>query len=145
MDDGFPVEFRVFFQGGGIAACNYYPQRALSERYAPEMERAVELTRQLAAFQVPAESGLPPAPAEFSCDWMVRQDGEVVFLEAGPPHTRRGGAHPCWEIRMAEGRIQEEGCFGPSPGRSSMLILKNRASSTVTSEGKSTSTPPSGR
>jgi hypothetical protein len=112
MDDGFPVEFRVFFQGGGIAACNYYPQRALSERYAPEMERAVELTRQLAAFQVPAESGLPPAPAEFSCDWMVRQDGEVVFLEAGPPHTRRGGAHPCCFALLGDPHGG-----GPNPGR----------------------------
>jgi hypothetical protein len=112
MDDGFPVEFRVFFQGGGIAACNYYPQRALSEKYAPEMERAVHLTQRLASFKVPPESGLPSVPAEFSCDWMVRQDGEVVFLEAGPPHTRRGGAHPCCFTLLGD-----PNGGGPSPGR----------------------------
>ena len=110
MDDGFPVEFRVFHTKDGDAACNYYPQRRMSEQFRPFMEKAVELTRKLAAFAVPAKSGLPTVPAEFSCDWMLRADGELVFLEAGPPHAN-GGAHPC-----CFGLIDGKGA-GPLPGK----------------------------
>lgn len=110
MFDGFPVEFRVFYQQGGVAACNYYPQRRLDEKYLPIMEQAVELTKKLAAFQVPADSGLPHLPKEFSCDWILTPQG-LLFLEAGPPHTSHGGAHPC-----CFGLFDDKG-GGPLPGK----------------------------
>jgi hypothetical protein len=112
MFDGFPVEFRVFHTRAGDAACNYYPQRALSPEFIPKMEEAVNLTKKLANFQVSKESGLPQVPAEFSCDWLLSAQGDLLFLEAGPPHTPRGGAHPC--CFAIEGL---DPARGPIPGR----------------------------
>jgi hypothetical protein len=74
------------------------------------MEQAVELTKKLAAFQVPENSGLPKLPKEFSCDWVLTPQG-LLFLEAGPPHNPNGGAHPC-----CFGLIDGKGA-GPLPGK----------------------------
>jgi hypothetical protein len=95
---GFPVEFRVFKLKDGYAASNYYPQRPLAKAYLPLMEKAVELTRKLVAFQ-PVEGDIPSVPESFSCDWVVGEDGKLYFLEGGPPFTPRGGAFPgCFSV-----------------------------------------------
>lgn len=111
LDNGFPVEFRVFFTPDGCAACSYYPQRAMNGKYLPDMERAVQLTDKLAAAMA-ANGFIPPSKEGFSCDWLLRDDGEVVFLEAGPSCTAIGGAHPCC---FALPRYNPEG--GIKPGR----------------------------
>jgi len=94
LDKGVPVEFRVFFSPDGCAACSYYPQRKMNERFLPDMEMAVMLTEKLAVAMA-ANNFTPPSKLGFSCDWMLLKTGAVVFLEAGPPCTSSGGAHPC--------------------------------------------------
>lgn len=47
---------------------------------------------------------------QFTCDFMVTPDDEVLFLEGGPPHWPTGGAHPC--------------CF--APGHTEGVALGNR-------------------
>lgn len=93
--NGFPVEFRVLKLKDGYAACNYYPQRALAKQHLALMEKAVELTKKLAACKPTEDSGLVPLSEQFSCDWLVDENGEVIFLEGGPGCTSKGGCHPC--------------------------------------------------
>jgi len=65
-----------------------------------------------AAGQFQSTSRIGPAivPAEFSCDWMVRQDGEVVFSKPATSYPPRR-AHPCcftcWRSN-AEGQVQKK-------------------------------------
>lgn len=99
METGMPVEFRVFKSENGYAACSYYPQRPLPEKYLKDLENAVKLTQQLVQAN-------PDLHHTFSCDWMLTPSGELLFLEGGPGHLPYGGAHPC--------------CFGinkTTPGR----------------------------
>lgn len=105
MIDGFPVEFRVFVADSqllGIAS--YYPQRPLPD--SADIRAHVEECRYLAATLVAhldAEGIRPwmpnytgkfdPTRVSATLDFLVDVDGNVVFIEAGPPFG--AGAHPC--------------------------------------------------
>lgn len=103
-----PVEYRVFVQNGEIlGVANYYIQRDLqaTDQVKGEVEQAIAHTERLIesmadrrahAFNGPAEDIGPSFdPDRLSCtiDYLVAEDGRVLFLEAGPPFGL--GAHPC--------------------------------------------------
>lgn len=117
--EGFPVEYRVFVKDSEIEGISsYYPQRPL-RRDDRELAEVESLTHELIkhAPETPWTLGLdqrqqeeselipdffgknkdkPPAPSErvnFTADFLVTKDGDVLFLEGGPPHEL--GAHPC--------------------------------------------------
>lgn len=105
--DGWPVEYRVYVENGDvIGVSNYYPQRAIppSDAATVEVRTAMELTRRLIHHQT-KPLNLPQlltyAPNldghgnHWTADFMRLDSGEIVFLEGGPPHTPRWGAHPC--------------------------------------------------
>lgn len=82
---GWPIEFRVFVRDGRVQGIsNYYPQIAL-----PEWCRATAITAGMLTEKLEA-----PAP-DFTADWLAAEDGSLIFLEGGPPHTPSWGAHPC--------------------------------------------------
>lgn len=101
--NSYPVEFRVYVNDGEIvAAANYYLQRDLPD--TPEnrsyVKQAIEMTQKI--LSEVKKSGRTPAfmrqsnPGEgFACslDFIVAEDGRVLFLEAGPGFGF--GAHPC--------------------------------------------------
>jgi hypothetical protein len=102
FDKGFPVEVRVYVPEGAskaseMAACSYYPQRALDAKFSPVIEEACRLTEALIARRraLASPEGVPMLPTSFSCDWILRADGVLFFLEGSPPFTKKGGAHPC--------------------------------------------------
>ena len=102
IEEGYPVEFRVFARDGGILGLSsYYPQRPLplTSLIMRSCERILQYSERLIE-QV----------ANFSADWLVRPDGEILFLEGGPPHHE--GAHPCC---FPVGKIQGL-ALSPLPG-----------------------------
>ena len=102
IEEGYPVEFRVFARDGGILGLSsYYPQRPLplTSLIMRSCERILQYSERLIE-QV----------ANFSADWLVRPDGEILFLEGGPPHHE--GAHPCC---FPVGKIQGL-ALAPLPG-----------------------------
>lgn len=121
MIEGFPVEYRVFIQNSEvIGVANYYPQRALPD--TPEIRQHVfkctAYTEEIIRFMAEREAR-PWMPnydrAGFdmsgtlihgTIDYLVRHDGEVLFLEAGPPFG--AGAHPCaFEDKVRAGEAIE--------------------------------------
>jgi len=79
----YPVEFRVFASESAVkAVCNYYPQRDLPEEYRGEAVKAFELSKRFLKHE-----------PEFTADWILREDGQLLFLEGGPPWGK--GADPC--------------------------------------------------
>jgi hypothetical protein len=108
FEKGFPVEFRIFRTGrtgeeAGWAACNYYVQRDLSEAWRPAMMKALELAQQ---FESTLETLGYLLPEQYTTDWILTAEGELLMLEAGPGFTPMGGAHPC--------------CFNPENGPAGM-------------------------
>lgn len=101
--DGYPMEFRFYVWRGMIAGIsNYYPQRPLpdDEEVRWAMQVALAYTAGLLnAMPVPlAHQGftaLDPDDKSFTADFMCMPDGKILFLEAGPPFSPFGGAHPC--------------------------------------------------
>ena len=105
IQDGYPVEYRVFVREGRIQGIsNYYPQRQL-ERHSDHLDRALELTNALIE-HVPTPFLWPTSPmapwvftlygrdrVHFTADFMVTTEGEMLLIEGGPPHEM--GAHPC--------------------------------------------------
>lgn len=85
--DSHPLEFRVFVVDGEIqGVSSYYPQRPLPEDRDIDAQRAWEMTELL----------LPVGPPDFTCDWMVREDGSLIIIECGPPHLAdHPWADPC--------------------------------------------------
>lgn len=82
----YPIEVRVFASEGQIqGVSSYYVQRILED--TPEIRDFCQQAWDLSARFLPHISA-------FSADWMLTESG-VLFLEGGPPHTLRGGAHPC--------------------------------------------------
>lgn len=106
QEGGRPVEYRVYVLDGIISGLsNYYPQRALhlSAQRDAEIREVLRLGSQFVEYLqfealVPWFKELPlDASAEslINCtlDFLISSDGEVLFLEAGPPFG--AGAHPC--------------------------------------------------
>jgi hypothetical protein len=104
--DGYPVEFRYFRNGDGSnGVSNYYPQRALSDYlHLGYANTVLILGKQLAdTMMTVPRSPLSQAGYKvgFSADFIVREDGQVIFLEGGPPyvavppHPWCPSAHPC--------------------------------------------------
>lgn len=105
MVDGFPLEFRAFVRGNelqGIAS--YYPQRALPEN--DEIRAVVDQVRRAATNMVAGmlaagaypwmlgyEQAFERGSVNASIDFVVDEQGQVLFLEAGP--AAGFGAHPC--------------------------------------------------
>jgi len=84
--EGWPVEFRVFVEGGQVkGVSNYYPQISLPFEFEPYAVRAINQTIPL----ISATGGKP-----FTADWLLTIDDQLVYLEGGPGHAP-GGAHPC--------------------------------------------------
>ena len=117
-EDGWPREYRAFVTGNRMyGISSYYPQRPLSRRQR-EIDAVTDMTAALiSALEPPFEytgamrakaqmiaqrhtelTGLPSHGAtlnmiDFTADFAVAADGEVLFLEGGPPHA--AGADPC--------------------------------------------------
>lgn len=101
--DGYPIEYRAFVIDGEIVGVsNYYPQRALTltaERQI-DINSVYELTRKLVTAQTlpincPQAHELDLTRNQFTADFVRLANGSISFLEGGPPHTPRFGAHPC--------------------------------------------------
>lgn len=126
-----PVEYRVFVANGRVeAVANYYIQRnlPLSDEVRQEVSQAISSTQKLIGhmervgslpFNLGVEEGHPmfdSTKASFTADYLVSQEGQVLFLEAGPPFGL--GAHPCAfmeNIRTVDGRsrlIVQGVCLG---------------------------------
>lgn len=103
--DGFPVEFRVFVRDSKVTGvASYYPQRPLPS--TTEIHgfagKCVSMSTKLIS-HLDAENKYPwlksfdnrfdPGSVNATMDFLVTQNGDVMFLEAGPPFG--AGAHPC--------------------------------------------------
>lgn len=100
----FPVEYRVFVHNNQIEGIsNYYPQRALpnSAETLFDVTRCYLQTVKLIKAQKwplncpPLDANFDTTQNHWTADFIRSDDGEVLFLEGGPPHTVSGGAHPC--------------------------------------------------
>ena len=108
--DGYPVEYRAFVRDGKLQGISsYYPQRPLP--WFPEHLEAVRnfTDRLIQHVQTPflwhetlmfRSDPLDRQGIHFTADFLVNTQGEVLFLEGGPPHEL--GGHMCcfrpWEI-----------------------------------------------
>ena len=105
MQDGYPVEYRVFVKEGRIqGVSSYYPQRPLNEN-ENHLEQVKDLTLALIK-DIRTPFLWPTSPmrewvfarygrggVHFTADYLVTAQGDVLFIEGGPPHEM--GAHPC--------------------------------------------------
>lgn len=118
-EETHPVEYRVFVQNGEVlGVANYYIQRGLepSEQVRAEVGQAIANTRTLLdhmlavgglPFSVNADkerNGFDPDLASCTIDYLVDREGQVLFLEAGPPFGL--GAHPC---AFMENKLEVDG------------------------------------
>ena len=93
-----PVEFRCYVFGPDqVAVSNYYPQRGLPDSFKEWAVKAGALALRL----------YPYAGADYTADFCLTEDSELVFLEGGPPWG--AGAHPC--------------CFAPDKLKSGRIVL----------------------
>lgn len=116
----WPCEWRVYVREGVvIGISNYYPQAAAGVEDVPTALAAAVRTELLISAMadlkiVPHhsryEGALDISKASFSADFIERDDGELLFLEAGPAHIFRPafGASPC--------------CFNPNDGISGIAL-----------------------
>jgi len=114
--NGFPIEFRVFVADGRVhAVANYYLQRPLPDTPAirSAVKAAVASTEAIVA-QLQAEGLSPHMPFQppqaqpsfrATLDFLVDEQGQVLFLEAGPGWGQ--GAHPC-AFLQPDGRTVDE-------------------------------------
>lgn len=111
--EGYPEEYRVFVENGEvIAISSYYPQRPLEDTPG---RRATLATAREHSRRLTSAAPWPLGPGtrlaekvsteRISCtlDFMVVEDGSLVFLEGGPPWRPRWGASPCC---FAEGEVR---------------------------------------
>lgn len=102
--DGFPVEFRVYVAEGRVhAVANYYLQRPLPDTPAirAAVNQAVAATEAMVASlqqrglapTMPYQQENPHQAFRATLDFLVDEQGQVLFLEAGPGWGQ--GAHPC--------------------------------------------------
>ena len=101
--DGYPVEYRAFVRDGKVQGIsNYYPQRPLP-RFPEHLEAVRNFTERLIQHvQTPflwhetlmfRSDPLDRQGTHFTADFLVNTQGEVLFLEGGPPHEL--GGHMC--------------------------------------------------
>jgi hypothetical protein len=103
--DGFPIEYRVFVENNEIVGIsNYYLQRPLPDtaQTQEDLRRVRDATQRLIAAQTkPINCPQAGEPIHrgienwFSADFARLPSGAILFLEGGPAHFARGGAHPC--------------------------------------------------
>lgn len=108
-----PVEYRVFVEGGSVTGvANYYIQRGLpkDDQVLIEVEVAKSHARELiaAAKRIGRLPWMPDQGPEWAehevnatLDFLVDDEGRVVFLEAGPAFGL--GAHPCAFMNLHPG------------------------------------------
>ena len=103
---GYPVEYRVFVHKGTVrGVSNYYVQRPLAIDGQPCDEVFDDVRKVIAGASAlaealpaplrygPAAKYFPADQLSFTADFMRLEDGELTFLEGGPPFG--AGAHPC--------------------------------------------------
>ena len=100
--DGYPLEFRAYVFDGQIqGVSSYYPQRPLPAIHVREAQQVWALTERLLGLGPPGSQDSPreslgSRPRDFTCDWLVREDGQAIIIECGPPHIpTKPWAHPC--------------------------------------------------
>lgn len=117
IEGDWPVEFRVFAREGRITGVsNYYPQMTLPDTYLDAAREAARLGRIMADWMDSVHLGvgngdlcgdigseaadtradwIPETwgPQDFTLDFLMRDDGELLFLEGGPGGFR--AAAPC--------------------------------------------------
>lgn len=105
MMNGYPVELRVFIENGQVlGVANYYPQHTLPDTeqiqgFVTAAKAAAEtLVASLQArgrhpWMVNYAARYAEGSINATLDFLITEDEEVVFLEAGPPFSM--GAHPC--------------------------------------------------
>lgn len=118
--EGYPIEFRVFVRDSAIAGISsYYPQRSLPA--SPEILGYVEAARSATARVLGhlqahatypwmpsyARARFTPGAVHATLDFLVTPEGQVLFLEAGPPFG--AGAHPCCFMSARNERIVIDG------------------------------------
>jgi hypothetical protein len=103
--DGYPVEFRVFvLESKVIGVASYYPQRDLpdTEEILGYADQCKTLAEKLVSYLDDSgdrpwlksfEEKFDPQTVNATMDFLVTQEGRVLFLEGGPPYG--AGAHPC--------------------------------------------------
>lgn len=101
----FALEVRAFVDDGAVKGISaYYPQCPMSWD-DPDAVRLVGTAFDYAARMLKAQGKpliMPQMPElhlqagnAWTADFVMTAAGEVLFLEGGPPHTPRWGAHPC--------------------------------------------------
>lgn len=116
VEGSYPCEWRCFVRTingkATIAVSNYYPQSPAPEVETGQALRAAIETRSIVEYM--EREGLLPhhpiydrgAPPGIHCtiDFMELEDGSMVAVDFGPPHTKSWGAHPCCFMgRVPEG------------------------------------------
>lgn len=87
--DGYPVEYRVYFDSEKLLGISsYYPQRPIEFNFA-HMDYLTYAAEEL--FKT------DEFPSGCSMDFLApaTKPDELLFLEGGPGHHETGGAHPC--------------------------------------------------
>lgn len=105
MHESFPVEFRVFVQNNEIlGVASYYPQRPLPDteemhgfaaKCREQSQTIVSHLRTVGAipWMTNYEGRFDGRKVSATLDFIIRPNGDPVFLESGPPYG--AGAHPC--------------------------------------------------
>lgn len=101
MHLGYPVEYRAFVRDGSLQGISsYHPQRPLP-KWDEHIDAITEYTeRPIDAMPTPfqwhyhmfLDSDISQDGVHFTADYLVQQDGQMVFLEGGLPFGL--GAHP---------------------------------------------------
>lgn len=116
FEAGYPIEFRVFVhEGRAVGVSNYYVQRPLPDTdevraWAQEALRfsqcMVDAAQAGGAFPWMPLRHVPETVQrgfEATLDFLIAEDGRVLFLEAGPGYGL--GAHPCCFWNEATGQV----------------------------------------
>lgn len=117
IDGEWPVEFRVFVREGQITGVsNYYPQMTLPDAYLVEARDVAQTAQRMVNWMHTHQLGVgngemcadtgPDEPErraswvpqhwgaqDFTLDFLIKTNGDAVFLEAGPGGFR--AAAPC--------------------------------------------------
>lgn len=88
MFERYPVEYRAYIRDNKVVGIsNYYPQISLAlpaHMVVPQINKVLEYS-----------TALSEMVCAGSADFLIAEDGSVLFLEGGPPFTPTDGSHPC--------------------------------------------------